>query len=130
MYILEPKEFGEFDNERTILKEWSTSQLGIPDVVVDDEQFTPRLVFPSQTKVGAKRVGAGVVLQQSAKKHSWCQGIGQATSDQFCGEPTLWKIDVVDRNTGRDGELWCNFKTPLPVPNSCNVPTKEFTALQ
>ena len=100
MYILEPKEFGEFDNERTILKEWSTSQLGIPDVVVDDEQFTPRLVFPSQTKVGAKRVGAGVVLQQSAKKHSWCQGIGQATGDQFCGEPTLWKIDVVDRDAG------------------------------
>ena len=34
---LEPKEFGEFDDERTVLKEWSTSQLGIPDVVVDDE---------------------------------------------------------------------------------------------
>ena len=100
MYILEPKELSEFDDERTILKEWSTSQLGIPDVVVDDEQFTPRLVFPSQTEVGTECVGAGVVLQQSAKKHSWCQGIGQATGDQFCGEATLWKIDVVDRNTG------------------------------
>ena len=100
MYILEPKELSEFDDERTILKEWSTSQLGIPDVVVDDEQFTPRLVFPSQTEVGTECVGAGVVLQQSAKKHSWCQGIGQATGDQFCGEATLWKIDVVDRDAG------------------------------
>ena len=97
---LEPKELSEFDNERTILKEWSTSQLGIPDVVVDDEQFTPRLVFPSQTEVGTECVGAGVVLQQSPEKHTRCQGIGEATGDQFCGEATLWKIDVVDRDAG------------------------------
>ena len=97
---LEPQEFGEFDDERTILKEWSTSQLGIPDVVVDDEQFTPRLVFPSQTKVGAKRVGAGVVLQQAAEKHPWCQGVGQTTRNEFCREATLREIDVVDRDAG------------------------------
>ncbi len=100
IYVLEPQEFGEFDDERTILKEWSTLQFGIPDVVVDDKQFTAWLVFPSQTKVGAKCVGAGVVLQQSAEKHPWCQGIGQATGDQFCGEVTLRKIDVVDRDAG------------------------------
>jgi hypothetical protein len=37
MHVLEPKEFSEFDDECPVLKEWSTSQLGIPDVVVDDE---------------------------------------------------------------------------------------------
>ena len=34
---LEPKEFCKFDDECTVLKEWSTAQLGITDVVVDDE---------------------------------------------------------------------------------------------
>ena len=100
IHVLEPKEFSEFDDERTVLKEWSTSQLGITDVVVDDEQFTAWLVFPSQPKVGAKCVGAGVVLQQSAKKHSWCQGIGQATGDQFGGEATLREIELVDPYAG------------------------------
>ena len=100
IHVLEPKEFSEFDDERTVLKEWSTSQLGITDVVVDDKQFTAWLVFPSQTKVGVKRVGAGVVLQQAAEKHPWCQGIGQTTRNEFCREATLREIDVVDRHTG------------------------------
>ncbi len=43
---LEPQQFGEFDDECSILKQWRASQFGVTDVVIDDKQFATWLVFP------------------------------------------------------------------------------------
>jgi len=63
MHALEPKEFGEFNDKCSVLKEWRASQLSIPDIVIDDKEFTAWLVFPAQPEIRAERICAGVVLQ-------------------------------------------------------------------
>ena len=50
-YTLEAKQLRKLHDERAVLQDRRSAQCRVPDIVVDDEEFTARRVFPPQAKI-------------------------------------------------------------------------------
>jgi hypothetical protein len=79
----------------------------------EDHELASRLVFPAKADVGAERAGPGVVLQQRRHEHARRQVVRGAAADQRRREPSLRKVDAIDRHPRLDGELFRELDPPL-----------------
>src|SRR5262249_18524665 len=86
--------------------------------------------FPPIPEIAAECPIGGVVLQKSAREHSWRESIIGARSNHACGETSIRQIHTAYRKARFNGQPFCNRNARLADTHSRDIAVVVLALLQ